>query len=302
MAEKKSTKRPVERTFIDAKTGEKISAQTVVTDAKDVATEVRVSQAAAVGDPGPRRAIAIVLWLVAIVFEVLALLVFNGTLEQTFPGNPLVWLIVFIVLDLICVIVAGQLWKKANHMDPPSEANKASFFLKSQLGAILSVIAFLPLLIFIFTDKNADKQMKTIGSIAAAVALVIGLGSSIDFNPVSAEDVAETEAAAIALGDGNVYWTPYGHVYHLNPNCQAIQNSAEITVGTASEAYAAGRSRACKFCAEESGSDVLKELASTESTPAGAAGGANSADVSNSTGLLAQEEAEATEDELQEAA
>lgn len=268
MAEKKSNKRPVERTFIDAKTGKQISQQTVVTDAKDVATEVRVRQADAVGDPGPRRIVAIVLWLVAIVFEVLALLVFNGTLANL-PGNPVIWLVVFIVIDLICVIVAGQLWKQANHMDPPSEANKAAFFLKSQLGAILSVLAFLPMLIIVLLDKDADKQMKTIGSIAAAVALVIGLGSSIDYHPVSAEDLAQTEQAAIELGDGNVYWTPFGHVYHLNPNCQAIINSTEITVGTASEAYAAGRTRACKFCAEASGSDVLKELAQTDSVATG---------------------------------
>ena len=263
MAEKKTGKRPVERTFVDAKTGKTIAATTVVTDAEDVAREVHVHRAEPVGDPGPRRTIAIVLWIVAIVFEVLALLVFNGTLESL-PGNPLVWLIGFIVADLVCVVIASSLWKKANHMDPPSEANKTAFFLKSQLGAILSVIAFLPLLVLVFTDKNADKQVKTIGSIAAAVALVIGLGASIDFDPVSAEDVAQTQQAAIELGDGNVYWTPFGHVYHLNPNCQAIINSTEITVGTASEAYAAGRTRACKFCAEASGSDVLKELSQTE--------------------------------------
>ena len=264
MAEKKSSSRKVDRVFIDAKTGEQVAAATVATDAKDVATEVRVNQAQPVGNPGPRRIIAIVLWIVAIVFEVLAVLVFNGTLEQNFPGNPLNWVVAFIVLDLLCVIIASQQWKKANHMDPPSEANKTAFFLKSQLGAILSVVAFLPLVILIFTDKNADKQMKTIGSIVAVVALLIGLGASIDYHPVSAEDLAETEQAAIELGDGKVYWTPYGHVYHLNPNCQAILNSSEITVGTAAEAYAAGRSRACKFCAEESGSDVMKELAQTE--------------------------------------
>ena len=268
MADNKTEKRKVERVFIDAKTGKQVAAATVATDAKDVATQVTIHHADEIGDPGPRRAIAIVLFVLGIVFELLALLVFNGTLEQTFPGNPMIWLIVFIVLDLIAVVIGSQLWKKANHMDPPSEANKVSFFLKSQLGAILSVVAFLPLVILILTDKNADKQMKTVGGIAAAIALVIAVGTGADFSPVSAEDVEAAQQNAIELGDGTVYWTPSGHVYHLNPNCQAIINSTDIYQGTAAEAMAAGRDRACKFCAEASGSDVMKDLASTESTVA----------------------------------
>ena len=256
-------KRPVERKFIDAKTGEQVAASTVVTNADDVAREVRVHSVTASGDPGRRRPIAIGLWVAAIVFEVLALLVFNGTLANL-PGKALVWLIVFIVLDLVCVVVAGQLWKQANHIDPPSEANKVQFFLKSQLGALLSAVAFVPVIILMLTDQEADSQTKKIGTIAAAIALVIGLGTSIDFHPVSAEDLAEAEENAIALGTGTVYWTEFGHVYHLNPNCQAIINSADIYQGDVQAAFEAGRTRACKFCANESGSDVLKDLASTD--------------------------------------
>ena len=157
----------------------------------------------------------------------LAWLVFNGTIANL-PGKLVICLVAFIVLDLICVVVAGQLWKQANHIDPPSEANKVTFFLKSQLGAILSAVAFLPVLILMATDEDADPQTKKIGAMAAAIALAIGMGSSIDFHPVSAEDLAEAEETAIALGDGTVYWTPYGHVYHLNPDCQAIVNSPDI--------------------------------------------------------------------------
>lgn len=255
----KKRKRPVERRFIDAKTGEQVSASTVVTDADNVAKEVRVHNVTASGDPGKRRPIAIALWVAAIAFEVLALLVYNGTLANL-PGKALIWLIAFIVLDLACVIVAGQLWKQANHIDPPSEANKVEFFLKSQLGAFLATIAFLPALILMLTDENADPQTKKIGAIAAAIALAIGVGTSIDYHPVSAEDLAEAEQTAIALGDGTVYWTEFGHVYHLNPNCQAIVNSADIYQGDVQAAFEAGRTRACKFCAQESGSDLLKDL------------------------------------------
>lgn len=266
MAENKTEgtgkKRKVERRFIDAKTGEEIGKSTVVTNADDVAREVTVHHVTAKGDPGKRRPIAIALWVLAIVFEVLALLVFNGTIANL-PGKLMMWLIIFIVLDLICVVVAGQLWKQANHIDPPSEANKVTFFLKSQLGAILSTIAFVPAIILMATDKNADPQTKKIGAIAAAICLAIGMGTSIDYHPVSAEDLAEAEETAIELGTGTVYWTPFGHVYHLNPDCQAIVNSSDIYTGDVQAAFEAGRTRACKFCAQASGSDVLKELSET---------------------------------------
>ncbi len=263
MAEETGKRRKVERRFIDAKTGEEIGASTVVTNADDVAREVTVHHVTAKGDPGKRRPIAIALWVLAIVFEVLAWLVFNGTLANL-PGKLMIWLIAFIVLDLICVVVAGQLWKQANHIDPPSEANKASFFLKSQLGAILSAVAFVPIIILMLTDQDADPQTKKIGTIAAAIALAIGMGTSIDFHPASAEDLAEMEETAIELGSGTVYWTPFGHVYHLNPDCQAIINSSDIYTGDVQAAFEAGRTRACKFCANASGSDVLKDLSSTD--------------------------------------
>ena len=255
----KKRKRPVQRRFIDAKTGEEIGASTVVTNADDVAREVTVHKVTATGDPGKRRPIAIALWAAAIIFEVLALLVFNGTINSL-PGNLVIWLVVFIVLDLICVVVAGQLWKQANHIDPPSEANKVSFFLKSQLGAILAALAFVPIIILTLIDQDADPRTKKIGAIAAVIALAIGMGTSIDYHPVSQEDLAEAEETAIELGDGTVYWTTFGHVYHLNPNCQAIVNSSDIYQGDVQAAFEAGRTRACKFCANESGSDLLKDL------------------------------------------
>lgn len=256
-------KRRVERRFIDAKTGEEIGKSSVVTAADDVAREVTVHHVTAKGDPGKKRPIAIALWVVAIIFEVLAWLVYNGTIANL-PGKLMMWLIIFIVADLACVIIAGQLWKKANHIDPPSEANKASFFLKSQLGAILAAVAFVPVIILMLTDKDADPQTKKIGTIAAAIALAIGMGTSIDYHPVSAEDLAEAEETAIELGTGTVYWTPFGHVYHLNPDCQAIVNSTDIYTGDVQAAFEAGRTRACKFCAQASGSDVLKELSQTD--------------------------------------
>lgn len=261
-------KRRVKRVFIDADTGKQISEQTVVTDAKDVATEVKVKNVEATGEVGNKRIVAIVLWVAAIIFEVLALM----SLMQSSPiygrlpfFEPLVWMCIFLVLDLICVIVAGQLWKKANHIDPPSEKNAFEFFVKSQLGAILSVIAFVPFLVLALLDENADKRTKTIAACVAALALAIGMGSSADFNPVSSEDLQAMQQNAIELGDGTVYWTEHGTVYHLNPNCSHIINSSTIYSGDAAAAYEHGLSRPCKDCAKASGSETLKKLSEASS-------------------------------------
>ena len=263
MAEKKSgEKRQVKRVFIDADTGKQISEQTVVTDAKDVATRVEVKHVDATGEVGNKRPIAIVLWVVAIIFEVLAVMsvMQSSPLYGKLPGNPLVWVIAFLVVDLICVIIAGQLWKKANHIDPPSEKNAFEFFVKSQLGAILSVVAFLPFIILTLLDKDADKRTKTIAVAVAVVALLIGGGTSADYNPVSSEDLEAMQQNAIELGDGTVYWTEHGTVYHLNPNCSHIINSKTIYSGDAAAAYEHGLTRPCKDCARADGDETIKAM------------------------------------------
>ena len=296
MAEKKSgEKRQVKRVFIDADTGKQISEQTVVTDAKDVATRVEVKHVDATGEVGNKRPIAIALWVVAIIFEVLAAMsvMQSSPLYAKLPGNPLVWVVAFLVLDLICVIVAGQLWKKANHIDPPSEANKVEFFLKSQLGAILSVIAFLPFIILTLLDKDADKRTKTIAVVAAVIALAIGGGTSADFNPVSSEDLQAMQANAIELGDGTVYWTEHGTVYHLNPNCSHIINSATIYSGDAAAAYEHGLTRPCKDCARADGDETIKAMAEAGTVTEADAGEADEA---------ATDEAETEDAEVDEAA
>ncbi len=262
MAEK-SEKRAVKRVFIDADTGKQIKEQTVITDARDVATRVEVKNVVAGEEVGNKRTIAIVLWIVAIIFEVLAIMAVmqSSPLYDKFPGNPLIWMIAFLVADLICVIIAGQLWKKANHIDPPSEKNAVEFFMKSQLGAILSVVAFLPFIILTLLDKDADKRTKYIAIGVAVVAMLIGGGTSADFNPVSSEDLQAMQANAIELGDGTVYWTEHGTVYHLNPNCHHIINSANIYTGDAAAAYEHGLTRPCKDCARADGNETIKAMA-----------------------------------------
>jgi uncharacterized BrkB/YihY/UPF0761 family membrane protein len=76
-------------------------------------------------------------------------------------------------LDLLFFIPGSLLWKKANHIDPVSEQNKVKFWVWNNLGTILSVLAFLPIIIFVLTDKKLDKKSKNLVTVVAVVALAI---------------------------------------------------------------------------------------------------------------------------------
>lgn len=223
-----------------------------------------------VGNATSLRIGAVVLWVLAIVFEVLALLVVLGKLNLKFL--PTMWqLILLIVLDLVCLIIGSQLWKKANHIKPASEKNPVKFWLWNNLGMIVAVVAFVPLIILILTSKDMDKKTKTIATIVAVIALLIGGASGIDYNPVSQEQ----QQAAIEAIEGTVYWAPFGKVYHTHEDCGALNQSDKLTYGTVEQAIAANRTRLCSFCAkrdEISGVvtddvDVKDYIPESESTP-----------------------------------
>lgn len=232
MAEKKPKK------IISASTGEEVKASE--------GRKAPIKQAAPVGNAGGLRVGAVVLWIVAIAFEVLAVLVLFGKINLTFL--PMLYqLIIAIVLDLVCVIIGSQLWKKANHIDPASEANKVKFWLWNNMGLIVTVVAFVPLIILILTKKDADKKTKAIATVVAVIALLVGGLVNYDWNPVSAEEKA---AAVSALSGQHVYWAPFGRVYHTHTDCQSLNQSEQLTEGTVEEAIAASRTRLCSFCAK----------------------------------------------------
>lgn len=201
--------------------------------------------AAPVGNATGLRVGAIVLWVVALGFEVLALLVLNGTLNFTFM--PSLWqIIITLILDLICVIIGSQLWKKANHIKPASEKNKFLFWLWNNMGLIVCAVAFIPFVILALTNKNTDKKTKTIATVVAIIALLIGGVASYDFNPVSEEQ----QQAAIEAISEDVYWSPFGKVYHTHDDCQSLNKTDTLTYGTVEQAIAANRTRLCSFCAK----------------------------------------------------
>jgi len=170
------------------------------------------------------RVIAIIGWLIAIGIEIKVILRLR---EVPIIMN---WIIGFIVGMLILVVIANILWKKANRLDPASEKNKTKFFIQNQLGLIISVIAFLPLVVLILTNKNlSGKQKGILGSIAGAALLIAGL-TGTEFNPVSQEQYAEQTAQVEGFmgGVNNVYWTKSGKSYHLYQDCGYI-NSKRTT-------------------------------------------------------------------------
>ena len=228
---------PKKKKIVDATTGEEVSAGSKKKPA--------MVEAAPVGNATGLRVGAIILWVLAFAFEIMALLVLFGKVQWNFMPQ-LYQLILFIVLDLACVIIGSQLWKKANHIKPASEKNPTLFWLWNNMGVIVACLAFVPLIILILTNKDVDKKTKTIATIAAVIALLIAGGTSVDYNPVSQE---QQQTAMEAISD-DVYWSPFGKVYHTHSDCQALNQSEQLTYGTVEQAIAAGRTRLCSFCAK----------------------------------------------------
>ena len=218
-------------------------------DAGEQTVTRKVKEAQPVGNPGPLRFGAVALWVLVLVFEVLALLVFLGKVDLRFMPQ-IAQLIAFLVLDLIAVIIGAQLWKKANHIDPVSEANQVKFWLWNNMGLIAMAICFFPFIILVLTNKDADKKTKTIATVAAVICLLIGGVASYDWNPVSLE---QKEAAVDVLGSETVYWTTFGKVYHTHDDCSHLNQSETLTYGTVEEAIANNRVRLCKTCANRDG-------------------------------------------------
>jgi hypothetical protein len=210
------------------------------------------------GKATTNRIIAVILWVLAIAGEAFAIF---WILKQT-PVN-MVFLIGAIVVIGILAVIGSQLWKKANDWDPASKSEPVRFFIQNQLGVIIAIIAFLPLIYMIFTNKNMDKQQKSIAGVVGIVVLLIAGVLGIDFNPPSVEQytmIQATQVMGTALpqfpnevagvvgytGKDEVFWTKTGTVYHLCSKVSDLQRESQdnqIYVGSVAQAHAAGKER-----------------------------------------------------------
>ena len=209
------------------------------------------------------RIFAVLAWLVAIAGQVYAIL-------KLISDETLVWLVVAIVGILIFAIIGSTLWKKANKLDPASEKEPTRFFIQNQLGAIMGVLAFLPMLIFILKDDKISGKTKGIAGSIAAIAMVAAGITGADFNPPSVEKYteeinAQTEAAkSLSIDSDNVYWSKAGNKYHAYDDCQHIRGKA-LSNGSIKESWEQkGISELCKTCqkkaAKSSVTSGVKEL------------------------------------------
>ena len=128
-------------------------------------------------------------WFVAIATEIAAIVLI---LKKTFNSGGLVLMIALLVVIAIFAILGSILWKKANRHDPASRAEPFKFFVQNQLGAIITLIAFLPLLAMIFLDKDMDpKTKKVAGGVGAVLAVVATFVFGAEYNPASTEQYTQ---------------------------------------------------------------------------------------------------------------
>jgi hypothetical protein len=204
---------------------------------------------AAIAQSRRLRLIALALWFVAIVLEVIAIVwllrpPFDELVaNQGFPQWRWWTLLGFIAVVGVLAIIGSQLWKKANHLDPASRKEPVKFFIQNQLGAIIALVAFLPLIAMIFLNKDMDSKQKGIAGAAAVIVAIAATALGIDFKPLSQEQMAvESQVVTQLVGRDYVWWSAGGKVVHLCENVPDLRNvTTQISSGAIADAFAAGK-------------------------------------------------------------
>ena len=130
------------------------------------------------------RIFAALSWIVAIGAEVAGIVLLY---RHKFDHGNLALLIGLLVGIAIFAIAGSLMWKAANKHDPARESEKVKFFVQNQLGAIITLIAFLPLIVLIFMDKDMDPKNKKIAGGVGAVLAVVATLIGVSWNPPSVE-------------------------------------------------------------------------------------------------------------------
>jgi hypothetical protein len=154
------------------------------------------------------RLFAIVAWVIAIAGEVAGIVLFY---QHKFDHGNLGLLIAILVGIAVFAIAGSLMWKAANKHDPARESDRFKFFVQNQLGAIMTVIAFLPLIVLILTSKDMDpKNKKIAGGVGVVLAIVAAL-IGVSYNPPSVEQYTKdmnTCAAQIKAGQPTTACSP----------------------------------------------------------------------------------------------
>jgi hypothetical protein len=197
------------------------------------------------------RIIAVVLWVLGLGVEAFGIFY----VLKRVPVNWILLVAAFVV-DAVLVIIGSQLWKKANALDPASKKNKVAWFIQNQLGVIIAMIAFVPIIVLVFLNKNLDgKQKGILGAVGIVIALA-AMAFSWDFSngglgPSQEQYSSEVQVIASITGvqdpaAQSVCWVKNSKVYHLCQDASDLQQESAdntITCGTVAEAHAAGMDR-----------------------------------------------------------
>ncbi len=207
------------------------------------------------------RIFAILCWIIAIAFEAIGILRLTDVINWFSNMDITVFLLVAIGLDLLFVITGSLLWKKANHIDPASEKNKTKFWLWNNLWTILSVLAFLPIIILVFTDKDLDKKSKTVVGTVAIIALAIAWLVGYDFDPISSEQLELAEQEVLQVSPSwTVYWAEHSKKYHVDKDCPAFSNSETVYEWTVRDAFERNLTEPCRRCIPEYKWEDVEEI------------------------------------------
>lgn len=141
------------------------------------------------------RIFAALSWIVAIGGEIAGIVLLR---KHTFDNGNLALLIGILAGIAIFAIAGSLMWKAANRRDPARKSETFKFFVQNQLGAIITLVAFLPLIVLIFMDKDMDpKNKKIAGGVGAVLALVATL-MGVSFKPPSVEQYTQDMNACAA--------------------------------------------------------------------------------------------------------
>ncbi|MDR3273450.1 MAG: hypothetical protein LBT29_08230 [Flavobacteriaceae bacterium] len=240
-------------------TNKKVTRVSGDSSATDGSRPAFVPTAEAKGQAGKFRIYGIILWILAVVAEVIAMLIlFKKDPEIALSTGNRVLLIAILLVDLVLLIVGSSFWKKANRFDPASKQNAPKFFFQNQLGVVVAVTAFLPVVILAFIKKEY-----LVGAIAA-LFMVGGGAASADYNAPSQEEYAAQTSEVEALTGGNfVYWTKSGSKFHLYNDCRYINTSKTTEIFEGSVADARKEKNITELCSACK-SKVMKEKGITD--------------------------------------
>src|SRR3954451_7208353 len=134
------------------------------------------------------RLFAALSWIVAIGGQIAGIVLLY---RHKFDHGTLPLLIGILVGIAIFAIAGNLLWKAANRHDPARESEKFKFFIQNQLGAIITLIAFVPLVVLIFMDKDMDPKNKKIAGGVGAVLAIVATLVGVSYHPPSVEQYTQ---------------------------------------------------------------------------------------------------------------